>query len=85
VGSIEVGKDADLVIFDAHPLSVYAIPEVTIIDGIVRFNRETDPDDMRLLADPEERFDTAYIAYEEHHRCMQGVDLYEFAAGAIQH
>src|SRR5690625_7766780 len=31
-GSIEVGKDADLVLFDAHPLSVYAIPQMTIVD-----------------------------------------------------
>lgn len=38
VGSIEVGKDADLAIFDHHPLSVYAIPQMTIVDGIVRFD-----------------------------------------------
>ena len=33
VGSIEVGKDADLVIFDKHPLSNYAKVEKVFIDG----------------------------------------------------
>lgn len=42
VGSIEVGKDADLVVFSAHPLSVYAVPEVVLIDGQVYFDRATD-------------------------------------------
>lgn len=39
VGSIEVGKDADLVIWDGHPLSVYSKVNTTIIDGEVMFQR----------------------------------------------
>ena len=42
VGSIEVGKDADLVIYDKHPLSIYAVVQKTIIDGIVYFDRQQD-------------------------------------------
>lgn len=42
VGSIEVGKDADLAIWNAHPLSVYARVETTLIDGEVFFDRQTD-------------------------------------------
>ncbi|HEY8551185.1 MAG TPA: amidohydrolase [Vicinamibacterales bacterium] len=42
VGSIEVGKDADLVIFDKHPLSVYAVPQLTLIDGQIYFDRQKD-------------------------------------------
>ncbi|MBI3405083.1 MAG: amidohydrolase family protein [Acidobacteria bacterium] len=42
VGSIETGKDADLVIWDKHPLSVYAVAQKTIIDGIVYFDRKKD-------------------------------------------
>jgi len=42
VGSIDVGKDADLVIFTAHPLSVYAVPEVVLIDGQIYFERTKD-------------------------------------------
>jgi imidazolonepropionase-like amidohydrolase len=42
VGSIEVGKDADLVIWDRHPLSVYAKVLTTFVDGRVYFDREQD-------------------------------------------
>jgi cytosine/adenosine deaminase-related metal-dependent hydrolase len=42
VGSIEVGKDADLVIYDKHPLSVFAVPQKVLIDGIVYFDRQKD-------------------------------------------
>ncbi|MGH9815149.1 MAG: amidohydrolase [Candidatus Acidiferrales bacterium] len=42
VGSIEAGKDADLVIYDQHPLSVFAVPQKVLIDGIVYFDREKD-------------------------------------------
>lgn len=42
IGSIEVGKDADLVLYTAHPLSVYAVPEKVLIDGIVYFDRQKD-------------------------------------------
>lgn len=34
VGSIKTGKDADLVLWSHHPLSIYAIAEQTYIDGI---------------------------------------------------
>jgi imidazolonepropionase-like amidohydrolase len=42
VGSIEVGKDADLVIWTAHPFSVYSRPEMTMIEGVVFFDRGRD-------------------------------------------
>ena len=38
VGSIEVGKDADLVIWDKHPLSTYARAEKVFIDGTLFFD-----------------------------------------------
>jgi imidazolonepropionase-like amidohydrolase len=41
-GSIDVGKDADLVIFSQHPFSVYTVPEMTIIEGEVYFDRQKD-------------------------------------------
>jgi len=38
LGSIRSGKDADLVLWNANPLSIYARPEKTIIDGAVYFD-----------------------------------------------
>ena len=39
VGSIEVGKDADLVLWDGYPLSSSAVPSKVWIDGDVYFDR----------------------------------------------
>ncbi|MEL6390525.1 MAG: amidohydrolase family protein [Bacteroidota bacterium] len=77
VGSIEVGKEGDVVIFDQHPLSIYAIPQQTIVDGVVRFDINQDADDMRMEIDPEESISN-YIDYtltEEQEACLQGVSL----------
>ncbi|WEK35750.1 MAG: amidohydrolase family protein [Candidatus Pseudobacter hemicellulosilyticus] len=42
VGSIKVGKDADLVLWSHNPLTIYAVAEKTIVDGIVYFDRDRD-------------------------------------------
>lgn len=42
VGSIKPGKCADLVLWNDHPLSIYAKVNKTIIDGNIYFDRETD-------------------------------------------
>ena len=42
MGSIKTGKDADLVIWSDHPLSIYAKAEKTFVDGIVYFDLERD-------------------------------------------
>lgn len=72
IGSIDVGKDADLVLFDEHPLSVYAIPQITIVDGVVEFDRAADPDDIRIIVDPAEDIAETHIN-ESNDRCMEGV------------
>ena len=41
-GSIEVGKDADLVIYDKFPLSDYAKVQKVLIDGTVYFDRDNE-------------------------------------------
>ncbi len=74
VGSIEIGKEGDLALFDGHPLSIYARPVLTIVDGVIRFDAENDPDDMRLKINPEERID-AVIEMDGHEDgCMEGVE-----------
>ena len=50
VGSIKVGKDADLVLWNDNPLSIYAKPLQTYVDGIRYFDIESDRqlrDDIR--------------------------------------
>jgi adenine deaminase len=42
VGSIEVGKDADLVIYDKFPLSDYAKVQKVLIDGNIYFDRDNE-------------------------------------------
>lgn len=39
IGSIEVGKDADIVIWDGEPLDYYTSPNRVIIDGNIVYNR----------------------------------------------
>lgn len=42
MGSIKVGKDADVVLWSDNPLSVYAKVEKTIVDGTLYFDLEKD-------------------------------------------
>jgi len=42
MGSLRPGKDADLVVWSDHPLSIYAKAEMTFVDGIKRFDRQED-------------------------------------------
>jgi imidazolonepropionase-like amidohydrolase len=43
VGSIDVGKDADIAIFNGHPFAPASRVEMTLIDGRVFFDRSTAP------------------------------------------
>jgi imidazolonepropionase-like amidohydrolase len=49
VGSIDVGKDADLVIYNHDPLSAYAVVQKTLIDGRVYFDRQRDISEREAL------------------------------------
>ena len=40
VGSVKVGKSADLVLWSDHPMSIYAIAEKTMIEGVVYYDYE---------------------------------------------
>ena len=42
MGSIRPGKDADLVLWNNHPLSIYARPDYTIIDGTIYYSQTAD-------------------------------------------
>ena len=57
VGSLEVGKDADVVVWNHHPLSTYAIADRVYIDGTVYYDRIAE--DARLTALKKEKSDLA--------------------------
>ena len=42
VGSIKTGKQADLVLWNEHPLSIYAKPEKTMVEGVIYFDIDRD-------------------------------------------
>lgn len=50
VGSIEKGKDADLVLWSDHPLSIYAVPQKTMIDGRIYYDRSKDEEIRESIA-----------------------------------
>lgn len=50
VGSIDVGKDADLVIYDKYPLSDFAKVQKVLIDGSVYFDRDKEVSDLGAKA-----------------------------------
>ncbi|MEO8072556.1 MAG: amidohydrolase [Acidobacteriota bacterium] len=59
-GSIEEKKDADIVIWSAHPFSVYSHPEMTMIEGEVFFDRAKDlamRDEMKKEREALEKLD----------------------------
>ncbi len=49
MGSLKVGKSADVVLWTDHPLSVYARAEKTIIDGKVYYDIEKDAENNKAL------------------------------------
>ncbi len=50
LGSIEVGKDADLAIFNGHPFDTFARCEMSLVDGEVAFQRREPDGKMDTLA-----------------------------------
>jgi imidazolonepropionase-like amidohydrolase len=53
VGSIKVGKDADVVLWNNNPLSIYAKAEKTLIEGVVYFDSQVD--EAKRAANAKER------------------------------
>lgn len=86
VGSIEVGKQADLVIFEEHPLSVYAIPQMTFVDGVKYFDINEDDNDMRLRVSATDIIEPIFLK-EHDHKCMHGVDFFftNFGRNLFEH
>jgi imidazolonepropionase-like amidohydrolase len=50
VGSIKVGKDADIVLWSTNPLSIYAKAEKTIIEGVTYYDLRKDEEQRKVVA-----------------------------------
>ncbi|MBQ4803916.1 amidohydrolase family protein [Aquimarina sp. MMG015] len=61
VGSIKVGKDADVVLWTDHPLSIYAKAEKTLIDGATYFDLEKDKAMRKSIADERNELSTMLL------------------------
>ncbi|MBL0304026.1 MAG: amidohydrolase family protein [Cytophagaceae bacterium] len=55
LGSIKAGKDADLVIWNDNPLSIYATPEKTIIEGAIFFDTEKENQKLTEISEEKNR------------------------------
>lgn len=62
MGSIKVGKDADVVLWNNNPLSIYARPEKTIVDGTVYFDVEKDEQLRKFIATERHRITQKMLA-----------------------
>ncbi len=65
MGSIKVGKDADLVLWSDHPLSVYAVAETTWVDGTAYYSRAEDLALRQEIANERARIIAAIVAEQE--------------------
>lgn len=55
MGSIKAGKDADLVLWTDHPLSIYAKAEKTMVDGRIYFDLEEEARKQEQIAQERNR------------------------------
>lgn len=59
VGTIEPGKDADLAVFNRHPLDPFTVCEKTLVDGKVYFDRAKVLDDRKKAEDEKKKKEAA--------------------------
>jgi len=66
VGSLEVGKDGDVALFNGHPFDAFSRCEMTLVDGEVRFQRPSADD--KLVARPGDHSKMPRASEEAIHR-----------------
>jgi len=55
IGSLKAGKDADLVLWSANPLSIYAVVEKTYVDGVPYWDYAKDAERQKAMKADEGR------------------------------
>lgn len=89
LGSIEAGKDADLAVFDGHPLDTFAKCVLTLVDGEVYFqHRDFDPNaqqrstrPIKLLPPPEDG--PGVVFHDESRRVPAGTRRFAIVGGRV--
>lgn len=74
-GSIKVGKDADVVLWSAHPMSVYAKAEMTMVDGIKFFDIKEDAQKRDELRRERERIIQKMIVAKKNGEATQAPQI----------
>ena len=62
VGSLKAGKDADIVLWSSHPMSIYSIAEQTYIDGRLYYSLEQDQESRLRNAEERNRLTQKMLA-----------------------
>lgn len=65
IGSLEQGKDADFIILNGHPFSVYTQVQQAWIDGRLEWDRE-DPEDRKFGTGGEDVFNASAQGHHDH-------------------
>lgn len=94
VGSLEVGKDADIALFNAHPFDAFSRCEMTLIDGEVYFQRPVDGeklvarsgDHSKMPRASEEAIhrDLSFTAQPKNDYALLGATLHPVSGPAIE-
>ena len=71
VGSIKVGKDADLVLWSDHPLSIYAKSLLTVVDGTIYFDIDKDAAARKYIIQERNRLVQKMLAEKKDGGSMQ--------------
>jgi imidazolonepropionase-like amidohydrolase len=62
IGSLDVGKDADVVVWSDHPLSTRAVVQRTFVDGVERWSLERDAEMRQRIAAERDRLIAKVVA-----------------------
>ena len=73
VGSLKVGKDADLVLWSGHPLSVYSVAEQTYVDGRLYYSLELDLQNRKRNDEERNRLIQKMLAEKKDNKRTQNI------------
>lgn len=77
VGQIQSGMDADVVVWDDHPLSAYAKADYTLIDGKVYFDRSEHEDKVEAINEERNRIIKKMLRAEKNGSQTQPVEEHQ--------